>query len=116
MWIKIPSGRGGPDRAEGSHYTSVKEHIEERHEPSPSESPLWLCPIGEESPAGRRGILSMTRDEYLSLIDWTGRVRANPGRCPTIWLPCWSDSKSTNPAGWERYTVTEVFSTGWRDV
>ena len=33
----------------------------------------WLCPIGHESPEMHRGILSITLEEYMNLIDWTGR-------------------------------------------
>ena len=83
-----PIRAGLADRPEDSDYTSVKERIEERHEPS-ADSPLWLCPIGEESPEGRRGILSMTRDEYLALVDWTGRqIRSDkPGAIPSHLAP-----------------------------
>jgi putative transposase len=66
-----PIRAGLADRPEDSEYTSVKERIDDRH--APSAHPAWLCPIGEGSLEGRRGMLSMTRDEYLSLIDWTGR-------------------------------------------
>ena len=77
-----PIRAGFADRPEDSDHTSVKERIKERH--GALSHPSWLCPIGEESPEGRRGMLSMTRDEYLALIDWTGRqVRSDkPGSIP----------------------------------
>lgn len=34
----------------------------------------WLCPIDNESPQGPRGILPLNTDQYLDLIDWTGRL------------------------------------------
>ena len=82
-----PIRAGLADRPEDSDFTSVKERIEERHKP-PVE-PSWLCPIGEESGEARRGMLSMTRDEYLALIDWTGRqVRLDkPGAIPDHLAP-----------------------------
>jgi REP element-mobilizing transposase RayT len=72
---------------EDSDFTSVKERIEERRDPSAD--PSWLCPIGDEGPDGWDGILSMTRDEYLALIDWTGRqVRSDkPGAIPDHLAP-----------------------------
>ena len=65
-----PIRAGLADRPEDSDHTSVKERIEERQRPT--EVGSWLCPIGDEGPANR-GLLPMTRDEYLSLMDWTGR-------------------------------------------
>jgi REP element-mobilizing transposase RayT len=82
-----PIRAGLADKPEASDHTSVKERIEERRKPAAVDS--WLCPIGEESGEKRRGILSLTRDEYLSLIDWTGRqVRLDkPGAIPDHLAP-----------------------------
>ncbi|MFH1135951.1 MAG: hypothetical protein V1816_07680 [Pseudomonadota bacterium] len=33
----------------------------------------WLCPLGDEAAGARRGILDLSIEEYLSLLDWTGR-------------------------------------------
>jgi REP element-mobilizing transposase RayT len=82
-----PIRAGLADRPEDSDHTSVKERIEERQRPTADGS--WLCPIGEEGPAASRGILPMTRDEYLSLMDWTGRqIRSDkPGVIPNHLAP-----------------------------
>ena len=94
-----PIRAGLADKPEDSDYTSVKERIEERREPA--SYPSWLCPIGEESAEGRRGMLSLTRDEYLALIDWTGRrVRADkPGAIPSHLAPI-MDRLAINQARW----------------
>lgn len=34
----------------------------------------WLCPVQDRMEADRRGFLPMTLDEYLELLDWTGRA------------------------------------------
>jgi REP element-mobilizing transposase RayT len=82
-----PIRAGLADRPEESDHTSVKERILERRRPSID--PAWLCPIGDEGSVGRRGILSLTRDEYLDLVDWTGRqVRSDkPGAIPNHLAP-----------------------------
>lgn len=33
----------------------------------------WLCPINNEALEGPRGILPLSTDQYLDLVDWTGR-------------------------------------------
>jgi REP element-mobilizing transposase RayT len=82
-----PIRAGLADRPERSDHTSVKERILERRKPAGDLS--WLCPIGDEGGEERRGMLSLTRDEYLSLIDWTGRqLRADkPGVIPDHLAP-----------------------------
>ena len=77
-----PIRSGQADRPEDSDYTSAQERIEKRCAASVEAS--WLCPIGGEYGRERRGILSLSRDEYLSLLDWTGRqVRLDkPGAIP----------------------------------
>ena len=94
-----PIRSGLADTPEESEYTSVKERIEERHDPSAA--PSWLCPIGDENPDGRGGILSMSRDEYLSLIDWTGRqIRSDkPGAIPDHLAPI-LERLAVNPSRW----------------
>jgi hypothetical protein len=90
-----PIRAGIAETPEESRYTSVYDRIAARRaredrskSPSLSEDPssnriqkkkesslpdAWLCPVGKEGPDGRRGILDMTLDEYLELVDWTGR-------------------------------------------
>ena len=77
-----PIRSGLSERIEESDYTSVKERIGERTKALVEAS--WLCPIGDEGGKERRGILSLTRDEYLSLLDWTGRQMRleKPGAVP----------------------------------
>ena len=37
----------------------------------------WLCPIEDRMDSPERGLLSVTQDQYLELLDWTGRqIRA----------------------------------------
>jgi hypothetical protein len=94
-----PIRAGLADRPEDSHFTSVKERIEERNKAAVDLS--WLCPIGEEGPAAVRGILPMTREEYISLIDWTGRqVRSDkPGAIPPQLAPI-LDRLEINQSRW----------------
>ncbi|MFH1136670.1 MAG: transposase, partial [Pseudomonadota bacterium] len=71
------SDLGSRDRAEASSEKAVDPA------PAPSEprgraaigfsSADWLCPLGGGSDGSRRGILDLTLDDYLSLLDWSGR-------------------------------------------
>ncbi len=90
-----PIRAGIAETPEESLYTSIHNRITARQmrddqpsSPTPTENPAdkkaqqkkklplpdaWLCPIGKGSPSGRHGILDMTLDEYIDLVDWTGR-------------------------------------------
>ena len=99
---------------EQSDFTSVKERIDDRataaevatadardvrieHGPKAG----WLAPIALDPPrkrvrekpnarrASNKGCLSMTLDEYLELLDWTGRQlkSGKPGSIPASALP-----------------------------
>ena len=92
-----PVRAGTADSPEQSDFTSVHERItalnarsrlellpEQSKRQTPKRLELlarerkkadldrWLSPIGRDDPTGR-GILSMTQEDYLKLIDWTGR-------------------------------------------
>ena len=60
-----------PDNAPG--LTSQQQTRIDR-EKTRTEADRWLCPIDNESPDGPRGILPMNTDQYIDLIDWTGRL------------------------------------------
>ena len=47
----------------------------------------WLCPLRDE--AERRGFLEMDLDDYLNLLDWTGRkvVAGKKGSIPEHFAP-----------------------------
>ena len=82
-----PVRAGLADRPENSDFTSVQERIRARG--GALAQPVWLSAIGGENPAGQPGMLSMTLDEYLSLIDLTGRlIRSDkPGAIPDDLAP-----------------------------
>src|SRR3989339_566615 len=94
-----PIRAGLADRPEESDFTSAKERIEERR--TRAAEPSWLCPIGDEDISGRRGLLDLTLDEYLSLMDWTGRqVRLDkPGAIPEHLAPI-LDRLAVNRSRW----------------
>ena len=49
-----------------------EEMIED--EDSQMASDFWLCPINNETAEGRRGILPLNTDQYIELVDCTGRL------------------------------------------
>lgn len=59
--------------AEDSHL-SIRQEIQIRREKNRTEADRWLCPIDNENPQGPRGVLPLNTDQYLDLIDWTGRL------------------------------------------
>ena len=78
-----PVRAGLADRPETSEFTSVYDRIVARRErlmaavPSaaPASPDAWLSPLAEDHLPGRAPtFLPMTEAEYLSLIDWTGRL------------------------------------------
>ena len=94
-----PVRAGISQTPEGSEFTSIFDRISTRQvrqkstgsgtkNPSDSEgirakareikktlttADQWLCPIDNETPEGPRGILSLNTDQYIDLVDWTGR-------------------------------------------
>ena len=59
---------------EQSEYTGIYNRIRAR---ASGRDETWLCPLGGENQGDAPGVLPIGRDEYLSLVDWTGReIRA----------------------------------------
>ena len=65
-----PIRAGVAETPEQSKYTGIYDRIQAR---ASGTDETWICPLGEEDPGDPRGVLPLTRDEYLSLVDWTGR-------------------------------------------
>ena len=109
-----PIRAGIASTPETSDFTSVKERIEDRSTAADVSTPDaqdvriehgeragWLAPIALEPPrrkvrekstvrrASNKGCLSMTLDQYLKLLDWTGRqLRADKtGAIPRDCVP-----------------------------
>ena len=75
---------------EESEYTSVYERIEARRNAGPNDIvTTWLCPIGKDDEPNREGLLPINLDEYLDLLDWTGReiCADRKGRIPSHLAP-----------------------------
>lgn len=70
-----PVRAGLAQTPEQSEFTSVSERIAGRipHPRVKSKTKPWLCPIGDEGEPDRRGLLDLTLEDYLEIIDWTGR-------------------------------------------
>ncbi len=95
---------------ENSAYTSVHDRVTQSR-PSPSEAKAtdgWLAPIApkaKRSPARRRASqtpwIALALDDYLKLLDWTGRqVRSDKrGSIPMDLLPILERLK-VKPSGW----------------
>jgi REP element-mobilizing transposase RayT len=70
-------------RAKGGKTLTVKQKAFLKQERQHEKVDAWLCPI-EDSPKswkqGIHGLLQMTLDEYLALLDWTGRCIAKGKR------------------------------------
>ncbi|MBU2547839.1 MAG: transposase, partial [Proteobacteria bacterium] len=65
-----PIRAGVAETPEQSKYTGIYDRIQAR---ASGADDIWICPLGEEDHRDRRGVLTLGRDEYLSLVDWTGR-------------------------------------------
>ena len=65
-----PVRAGVAETPEGSRYTGIFDRIQDR---ASGKDKTWLCPIGDDDHGDRRGVLSLSQDEYLSFVDWTGR-------------------------------------------
>ena len=69
MYVDLNPIRAGLAKTpEESEFTSAHERIKDRQGPKKktlSKADSWLCPIEQ--------VLPVTTDEYLDLLDWTGR-------------------------------------------
>lgn len=101
---------------EQSHFTSIAERIRHyrenrREERSQPVNNLWLAPICKQT--SPEGFLSLTLDEYLTIVDQTGRQLAkdNTGRIPKS-LPPILERIGIIPSRWRRLLegVPEGFS------
>ena len=70
-----------------------EEMIED--EDSQMASDFWLRPIDNEATEGRRGILPLNTDQYIELVDWTGRLirEDKSGGIPDHLAPSWPGLK-----------------------
>jgi hypothetical protein len=127
VYVDLNKVRAGISQMpEDSEFTSAFDRIQGRAARRTEAGPAvassfdgWLTPIhvegdGQQYPGGQRasdkGVLSISLDEYLELLDWTGRVLrpdkpgAIAGSLPPIlerlglqekaWLACIRDFKS----------------------
>jgi len=65
-----PIRAGVAETPEGSQYTGIYDRIQAR---TSGTDETWLCPIEDGNTGDRRGVLPFSLDDYLSLVDWTGR-------------------------------------------
>ncbi len=103
VYIDLNPVRAGKVRTpEESEYTSAYERINALKEGIAQDS-LWLTPI--ESTEKRRGFLDMTLEEYLSVLDATGRELrfGKRGRIPPDLEPILSRA-GIQPRGWMEVT------------
>jgi len=105
-----PIRAGIADSPENSNFTGIQRRIHARLNNNPDagsppecasvDSSLWLCPIS--SCTDPNGILPMSEDEYLNLVDRTGRLvrhdkrgAMDPDLAPIL------DRIRANPNAWE---------------
>ena len=108
---------------ETSRFTSARERIEARQAKNTlkskgmkdqanqeefqhkSKKDHWLCPLKSE--ATRRGFLNVALDDYLELLDWTGRqvVTGKKGSVPTDLAPILTRLE-VNQAYWLQASTT----------
>jgi REP element-mobilizing transposase RayT len=89
MYVDLNPIRAGlAETPEASHFTGACERIADRQAgatDSPSAAAGWLAPVAETANGGvpaeppqrrasNRGFLPLSLDDYLRLLDWTGRV------------------------------------------
>lgn len=71
-----PVRAGVAPTPEQSRFTSIFDRIEGRRRKGPSgrDPAAWLAPIGEEGRPEKNGLFDLTLEDYLDLVDWTGRT------------------------------------------
>ncbi len=78
VYIDLNPVRAGISQTpEESRFTSAYERIEALRQ-GKSDGELWLAPI--QDTGGRRGFLSISLEEYLTVLDETGRIIRNDKR------------------------------------
>ncbi len=99
-WVRAAMAR----TPEESTYTSIKERVDAwRGGGADAEKNLWLSPIGPQRTGDsvQPGFLSIPLDEYLRIVDLTGRaMRADkPGAIPDELAPI-LERLNVDPARW----------------
>ncbi|MFH1138133.1 MAG: hypothetical protein V1816_18840 [Pseudomonadota bacterium] len=69
-----------PTEVEGQPDLPIEEQERRDNEKTWSRADQWLCPFQKEPEAPRSGLLDITLDRYLEVLDWTGRQFRKGGK------------------------------------